>query len=77
MARYLNIEFSLGNFLFGAAKLIKNADPNKNGYSGYEIRFDAHSQFSCTDGSWGKNVVLFLELIIVLLCKLIIKTKIS
>ena len=40
-------------------KLTKNADPNKYGYSGYEIGFDALSQFLLPDGSWGKNVIIF------------------
>ena len=37
-------------------KLNKNADSNKNGYSGYGIGFDACSQFSLLN-EWGKNVV--------------------
>ena len=40
-------------------KLIKNANPNKYGYSSYGIGFDARSQFSLPDGSWGKNVIIF------------------
>ena len=40
-------------------KLIKNANPNKYGYSCYGIGFDARSQFSLPDGSWGKNVIIF------------------
>ena len=42
--------------LFGSVKLNKNADSNKNGYSGYGIGFDACSQFSLLN-EWGKNVV--------------------
>ena len=37
--------FTLGDCLFGAVKLTKSSDPKKFGYSGYGIRFDAHSQF--------------------------------
>ena len=35
----------LENCLFGAAKLIKNADIDKYGYSGYGIGFDRHGSF--------------------------------
>ena len=35
----------LENSLFGAAKLIKNADIDKYGYSGYGIRFGIHGSF--------------------------------
>ena len=36
----LNTEFILGNCLFGAVKLTKIANPDKQKYSGYGIRFD-------------------------------------
>lgn len=39
--------------------LTKNNDPNKYGYSGYDIRFNALSVFSIT-GEFGKNVVIFV-----------------
>ena len=71
-SRYLNTDFTLGNCLFGAVKLTKNADPDKYGYTGYGIGFDPRSQFSLPDGNWGKNS-LFLELVIVFLCMLIMK----
>ena len=51
--------FTLGGCLFGAAKLTKSSDPEKFGYSGYGIRFDARSQFSLLIGQWGKIVVIF------------------
>ena len=35
----------LENCLFGAVKLIKNADIDKYGYSGYGIRFGRHGSF--------------------------------
>ena len=35
----------LENCLFGAAKLTKNADIDKYGYSGYGIGFDRHGSF--------------------------------
>ena len=39
--RNLNTDFTHGNCLFGAAWLTKNANPDKYGYSGYGIGFDA------------------------------------
>ena len=59
-ARDLNTDFTLGNSLFGAVKLTKNADPNKYGCSSYGVGFDALSQFSWSDGSSSKNVVFFM-----------------
>ena len=35
-------DFTLGNSLFGAFKLTKNASFNKYSYSGYGIGFDTH-----------------------------------
>ena len=32
--------------LFGAAKVAKNADPNKYGYNGYSVGFDELPHFS-------------------------------
>ena len=37
--------FLLGNSLFGAVKLTKNADPDKYEYSGYGIGFDTGGSF--------------------------------
>ena len=45
--------------MFGAVKLTKNADPDKHKYSGYGIGFDLRSEFLLSDGSMGKNVVIF------------------
>ena len=44
-SRDLSPEFTLVDCLFGAVKLIKNAQFNKYGYSGYGIGFDARSKF--------------------------------
>ena len=44
--------------LFGSVKLTKNADPDKYKYSGYGIGFDSRSEFSLSDGSIGKNVII-------------------
>ena len=45
-SRHLNPDFTLGDSLFGAVKLTKNADPVKYGYSCYGIGFDAGLQIS-------------------------------
>ena len=41
-------------------KLIKNADPDKYGYSDYGIGFGACSQFSLTNVEWETNVFFIL-----------------
>ena len=46
--RYLNIDFTLGNCLFGSAKLTKNADLDKYNYTCYGIGFDSRSEFLFT-----------------------------
>ena len=55
----LNTDFSVGNCLFGAEKLIKNADPDKYKYCSYSIGFDSRSQFSWSEGGNGKNIIIF------------------
>ena len=57
--RNLNTYFTLGNCLFGSVKLTKNADLDKYKYTGYGIEFDSRSEFLFTDGSYGKNVIIF------------------
>ena len=51
-SRNLNTDFTLGNCLFGAVKVIKNADPDKCVYSEnvFQLKF-------CSN--WGKNIVIF------------------
>ena len=51
----LSTYFTLGNFLFESVKLTKNADIDKCKYSG----FDSRSEFSLSDGSMGKKVIIF------------------
>ena len=41
----LNAEFTLKDCLFGAVKLTKNSNRNKNSYSGYGIGFHSRSFF--------------------------------
>ena len=55
------LHYTLGNCLFGAVKLTKNTAPNKYGSSGYSVGFDAHSQFSWSDGESGKNVIFGVD----------------
>ena len=57
--RDLNTYFTLGICLFGSVKITKNAGPGKYKHSGYSIGFDSHSEFLFTDGSMGKNVIIF------------------
>ena len=55
----LNTDFTLGNCLFGAVKLTKNADPDKYKYSSCDIGFDSRLVFSWTDESTGKDIIIF------------------
>ena len=57
--RNLNTDITLGNFLFGSVKLPKNAGLDKHKYRSYSIGFDSRSEFLFTDGSFGKNVIIF------------------
>ena len=49
---------TIGNCLFGAVSLTKNADIDKYKYSGYGIGFDRHGEFSFGNGL-GKNCIIF------------------
>ena len=51
-SKSLNTGSTLGNSLFGSVKLTKNADPDKY------IWFNSCSQFSWTDQSIRKNVIV-------------------
>ena len=52
-------DLTLGNSLFGDAKLVKNADIGKYKYSGYGIGFDMKRMFSFPTGGFGKNGIIF------------------
>ena len=54
-----NSDPTLKHCLFFAVTLTKNADINKNGYSGYGIGFDRRSSFSFPGGGFGQNVLIF------------------
>ena len=56
---YKDINYpTLENCIFGSAKLTKNADFDKYGYSGYGIGFDRETSFSIGN-EIGKNVIIF------------------
>ena len=57
--RNLNTDFTSNNCLFGSVERSNNADPDKHKYSGYGIGLDSRSEFSFTDGSVAKNVIIF------------------
>ena len=76
MVKKLNTDFTSKNCSFESVNLIKNSNPDKFKYSGYDIGFDSRSEFLFTDGSMGK-MSLLPESICTHLCILIIKIKIS
>ena len=47
------------NCLFGAVTLTKNADIDKNGYSGYGNEFDRKGSFSFSGVEYRQNVLIF------------------
>ena len=55
----MNTDSTLGSCLFGPVKLTKNADLDKYKYSVYDIGSDFRSEFSFTDRSMRKNVIIF------------------
>ena len=74
-SRDLNTDFTLGDYLYGAVNLTKNADPDKYRYSSYGIGFGARLQFSLSNGDLFFLIFFFFELIIVLLCMTIIEKR--
>ena len=50
---------TIKNCLFGAVTLTKNADIEKNKYSGYGIGFDRRGSFSFSGGGFVQNVLIF------------------
>ena len=57
-SRDSNSDFISKDCLFGDVKLPKNADPDKQLYSGYSNEFDSCSEYSLLEGSIGKNVII-------------------
>ena len=60
--RNSNINFALGNCLFGSLKVNKNADLDKYKYTGHSIEFGRRSEFYLHMKTMEKTL-LFLELI--------------
>ena len=58
-SRDLKYDFIFKNCLFGGLKLATNFDRDKYRYGGYDIGFDLRSEFSWTNESVGKNVIIF------------------
>ena len=56
---YVKTNPTLVNCLFGEVSITKNADIDKNKYSGYGIGFDRTGVYLLPDGSFGRNVVIF------------------
>ena len=50
---------TLENCLFGAVSLNKNADIDKYKYSGYDIGFDRHGEFSFGSRGFRRNCIIF------------------
>ena len=48
-----------GDCLFGAIKLTRNADPNKDWDSSYDIGLNARSDVSLSNGELSNNVAVF------------------
>ena len=59
MIKRFKHRFDTRSLLFGVLKGTKNVDLGKYGYSGYDIGFDSRSPFSCSDGSFGKTVIIY------------------
>ena len=56
---YVKTHPTLLNCLFGAVSITKNANIDKNKYSGYGIGFIRTGVYLLRDGSFGRNVVIF------------------
>ena len=52
-------DISLQNCLFGAVKLTKNDDIDRQKYSGYDIGFDGKGTFSFSSDRFGQNIIIF------------------
>ena len=55
---YVKTHSTLVNCLFGAVSITKNADIDKNKYSGYRIGFDRTGVYLLPDDSFDRNVVI-------------------
>ena len=55
---YVKSHPTLVNCLFGAVSITKNADIDKNKYSGYGIGFDRTGLYLLPSGRFGRNVIV-------------------
>ena len=56
---WVEIDDDARGTVFGSVKLTKNVDLDKYKYSSYSRKFDYRSEFSFTDKSMGKNLIIF------------------
>ena len=56
---YIKSHPTLVNCLFGAVSITKNADIDKNKYSGYGIGLDTTGLYFLPRGRFGRNVIIF------------------
>ena len=54
-----NADLDKRTCLFGSVKLTKNVNLDKHKHTSYLIGFGSRSEFLFTDGSLGKNVIIF------------------
>ena len=59
MVKKFQTYFTLNDYIFGSVKLTKNAYPDKYKCSCHGIGCDSCSEFSFTDGTMGKNLIVF------------------
>ena len=57
--RDFNIDFTLSNCFFVSVKLTKNAALDKYNYTSYGVVFGSRIEYSLSDGSVGKSVIIF------------------
>ena len=64
-----NSDLTLGNSLFDATKLVKNADIDRYKNSRYGIGFDVKGTFSFPSDGFGKKAIIFGALLYEFLCE--------
>ena len=72
---YPTLLFGINYTLFGAVKLAKNDDIEKYKYSGYGIGFGSKETFSFPEGGFGKNVIIFGVVIVLMYILITRKNK--
>ena len=59
MVTRTNFDFTLKDCSLGGVRLAKKADRDKYVYSVYSIGFNSLTEYSLSDGSVGKNIIIF------------------